>query len=73
MPVKTKPIAFETSDGHEFDDKEEADRHEELITARNAYADKKKAENALINALHSWLDEQRRQVTETTKQLRERE
>lgn len=39
MTVKTVPTKFETSDGKEFDTKEEAERHDELILARKAYKD----------------------------------
>lgn len=34
------------------------------------WVDKRKANEALINALHSWLDEQRRTINDTIKEIR---
>jgi hypothetical protein len=58
MPVTAKPVTYETSDGREFEDKDEADRHEELITARREYDEaRQKFNQALVKTQKTADDE----------------
>lgn len=45
MPVKKTKPKFETSDGRTFEAKREADRHEELSTAKRQFEAASKAFN----------------------------
>ena len=48
MAVKKVPGTYAASDGQEFDDEEEAKRHDELITARQEYDDARKKFNRVL-------------------------
>src|SRR6266478_1327890 len=48
MSIKTKPVTYEASDGQEFENEEEARRHDDLITARQHYDDARQKFNCAV-------------------------
>lgn len=56
MAVTKKKPTFETSDGREFDTKQEAERHEELTTARRTYVEARRQYTRALASSHKTAD-----------------
>jgi hypothetical protein len=59
MAVSETPVTYRTSDGREFDQKADAERHDALVEARRAYQDAREVFGRLLSAAQLTADGER--------------